>query len=376
MWTANGATTVTLLTYGSPIRRFFTSFFPEHLFPSSVDACARLAAERIGRFRWLNGYRPYDEIGAAIGLSDTGWTKEFSTQQAWRWKSLNHSDYWSDPEVRDRTVKQLAELAFSPMPLECPDASVEMVAALTGSNSHRKLIAQVLRWSTLAIVIGALGASLVSSILLRRDTLYEIRLHGGTVMEKGTETQATVSVSERLTIMERLRTAEQMRNNQPPQKDMFLTDAFHFDYVAAGAPHHVGLAFTHGGWPTETYDEAKFNLRINSTKLMNEALMHEGTKGQEMNTSVLSPGKVESLHTGKLEGVMLRYDPASPEFFVLPMFLPVPGEHWEVYFEAGALVIAFSVFYGLLAFLVYRGITLLIGDSLYIFSRKWPEIRS
>ena len=86
---------VTLITCGSPLRRFFFRFFPNHLFPEGARDCSTLIASRLAGFRWLNCYRPWDQVGTRLNLPKEAWASEHSTEQNSKLFSA-HINYWSD----------------------------------------------------------------------------------------------------------------------------------------------------------------------------------------------------------------------------------------------------------------------------------------
>ncbi len=111
VWTGN--TDVVLITMGSPLRRFFSRFFPDMVIPDDLNFSARLVANRVRSFSWLNCYRPFDQIGARLGL-DHSIGIEISTRQFNRFISA-HPNYWSDSIVRDKLLN-----AYSRMPTLVP----------------------------------------------------------------------------------------------------------------------------------------------------------------------------------------------------------------------------------------------------------------
>ncbi len=54
---------ITLITVGSPLRRFFFRFFPGLYIPATAGKCADDIARRLREFRWINAYRRLDYIG-------------------------------------------------------------------------------------------------------------------------------------------------------------------------------------------------------------------------------------------------------------------------------------------------------------------------
>ena len=89
---------VTLVTMGSPIRRLLVRFFPGVLFPPDVGLIADGIRARVGGLRWVNVYRPFDQIGGRLGLERANAGGEVSTGQ-WRRLGSAHINYWSDARV-------------------------------------------------------------------------------------------------------------------------------------------------------------------------------------------------------------------------------------------------------------------------------------
>jgi hypothetical protein len=111
---------VSLITLGSPYRRFFLRWLPGVLFdlrPSNT--VARIGA-RHRSFRWVNVYRPWDYVGTALKVRDTAFADR-STRQYLR---LNgHGDYWSDDVVLCTVRAALSALPLPSVPAEVPDAA-------------------------------------------------------------------------------------------------------------------------------------------------------------------------------------------------------------------------------------------------------------
>ena len=86
---------ITLVTCGSPLKRFFFSFFPERYFPSKATIAAMQVAAAHSEFRWINLYRPLDYVGSRLGLDKKLWLFEAAITQ----RRQLHSGYFSDVSV-------------------------------------------------------------------------------------------------------------------------------------------------------------------------------------------------------------------------------------------------------------------------------------
>ena len=103
---------ITLITMGSPLRRFFFRFFPNLFFPDTAAECAKQISSRHGAFRWINCYRPFDQIGTKLKLPVAAWIAEVCTSQFTKVLTA-HPGYWDDPVVRDCIVNQCHRVAFA-----------------------------------------------------------------------------------------------------------------------------------------------------------------------------------------------------------------------------------------------------------------------
>ena len=105
---------VTLVTGGSPLRRFFFRFLPHVLFPPSALAVGAVAAGRLAEFRWVNVYRRWDYVGRGLSIpAECG-----ADRCAGRWLRFvtSHSRYWDDPVVRTVVLGALAAAPVWPAP--------------------------------------------------------------------------------------------------------------------------------------------------------------------------------------------------------------------------------------------------------------------
>jgi hypothetical protein len=89
---------VLLVTMGSPLRRWFLTLYPGTLFPERMESVVDFVVRRLSELRWVNIYRPWDYLGAALDL------KPFSgrdiTTGIGQQRFFGHTDYWRDIDAR------------------------------------------------------------------------------------------------------------------------------------------------------------------------------------------------------------------------------------------------------------------------------------
>jgi len=83
-----------LVTAGSPIRRMFQGLLPGHLLPPDSISIIKRAREQFS-FRWLNYYRPFDGIGARLGLPEEDYCHEVRSPLI-RGPLSSHIGYWGE----------------------------------------------------------------------------------------------------------------------------------------------------------------------------------------------------------------------------------------------------------------------------------------
>ena len=112
---------VVLVTGGSPIRRLFGNFFPNQFFPNCPRDSACLLIEKYRDFRWINVFRPWDQIGASMRFDDPGLGTDICTKQ-WGKFLTAHLGYWSDQTVLNKVLPVLHETIPKPKYARCPDS--------------------------------------------------------------------------------------------------------------------------------------------------------------------------------------------------------------------------------------------------------------
>jgi len=143
------ADAVTLITFGSPLKRFFFRFFPNMLFPPSASECSRLIASRVGKFRWINCYRSRDYVGTTMGFGSEEYTLESKASNDKGFLQA-HLNYWADAEVRRLVMTRLADAPFGALPMgTCAWSEVERPL----DEGYRTLLDRVFWRLGLVIVI-------------------------------------------------------------------------------------------------------------------------------------------------------------------------------------------------------------------------------
>lgn len=102
---------LTFITMGSPLKRFFFRFFPNLCFPSSAESTFNILCKQYQSFRWINIYRPFDQVGAKINLPNTAYTSEINSKQ-FKGYFGSHINYFSDPLIRDILIDALNKIKF------------------------------------------------------------------------------------------------------------------------------------------------------------------------------------------------------------------------------------------------------------------------
>lgn len=144
---------VLLVTMGSPIRRFFQRFFPDYLFPGTPSQAATLVAARLLEYRWVNVYRPFDQIGTSLCFSPECAARDRSTGQ-WNVLLSAHVGYWNDPKVISSLEETLA--SAGPLPRSSnssPSASNLPIMFVTAGTIASVALVPILRLLALAIVV-------------------------------------------------------------------------------------------------------------------------------------------------------------------------------------------------------------------------------
>ena len=170
IWT--GADSVTLVTLGSPLKRFFFRFFPRLYFPRKANECAAIASAKLMRFRWVNCFRPKDQVGTSVGLAGAPSRIDVSTGQNSRFLSA-HPNYWNDPVVRDIILDTLVQVPFSSRPQQELEIKWQSKWSLPGVPSRgwtMKLITAILYLGIVSAPLGGLVSGIREQLRLRDES--------------------------------------------------------------------------------------------------------------------------------------------------------------------------------------------------------------
>lgn len=182
---------ITLITMGSPLRRFFFRFFPDLFFPAKASNCANALISRYAGFRWINCYRPWDQIGTRLSLPEHPWISEVCTQQ-WRKIISAHPGYWMDSRVRDIVVDKCRTMTFS------DGGTYKTVPTSFEVGFAGRSIVMKALWHVLvgAMMIAPLLGIVIGAKMYRAGLLHE-RSARRMLQSKGIETDAIVQYERR-----------------------------------------------------------------------------------------------------------------------------------------------------------------------------------
>jgi len=300
---------ITLITLGSPIRRFFMRFFPELFFPAPATAAAAAVAARVN-FRWINCYRPLDQVGTAIGLSGLAYCRDVSTNQ---WKRFwdAHLDYWSD----DHVASVIAE-ATSAAPMKLVDAEQSDQLALQHyiddgvdevEKFRQKVFAAICRVIAIAFLAAPVifgGAVVWSNYSQSVSEAAEV----GLIEASGTDTLAAVT---------------HWRKTIPLKGGADITDNFEINYTSLDGESRKS---------TITHND-RFAFEAASYQVNVEALLdHVRSHCSDVDPRPAKRITLKYDRRCRLEGIRLRYNPDAPDRFFCRTLqqIGVGGRYCEV----------------------------------------------
>ena len=239
-WTASDS--AVLVTFGSPIRRFFIRFFPRYLFPASVDASARIVASRLRHFTWINIHRRWDYVGSGLGLGRAGLGADICTGQGWRVLS-SHSNYWEDAVVIGALERQLR--AIIPVAREPQAVAPPHLMPVAGTSGIPGRVAQLAWKLALAVIVGAVALATFNFVQSRGTWRRGIEADLAQLRESGSQTLADVTYYETVeaatedhavTIQHFAFRLPELNRELPPiaisDSELYQEPAYRFDHLA------------------------------------------------------------------------------------------------------------------------------------------------
>ena len=192
---------ISLITLGSPYRRFFLSWLPGVLFDRRMSNTVGRISARCRSFRWLNVYRPWDYIGTSLRLADDAVGADRSTHQYLR---LNgHADYWSDAAVLSTIRPALTSLPLPTAPSDVPGP------AYVPPLDERDLSTKAPHFIWLAGALACLSVGwMVYSFVGQRSELAKTR---AAIDERGVRAQVFVAHREIPDVADEMLTAQEFQ---------------------------------------------------------------------------------------------------------------------------------------------------------------------
>lgn len=316
---------ITLITLGSPIRRFFMRFFPGLFFPASIATAAAEVAARVGRFRWINCYRPLDQVGAALGFSGIPYARDISTNQWGRiWDA--HPDYWSDDRVARVIWSAILETPMhSADALECEPLARRHYTVTQWVDVVEKfrqaVSAAILHFVAIAILVAfpvAMAVVAWSNYSLSLSKAAE----AGVIEATGISTLAVVTHWRETVVV--------------PNAGASFTDYYEITYKSLdGQAHETTIRyFEHGAFEKATY-------QANVDALFNYVKSH----CSDVDPRPLRRIELRSDRRYRCENVRLRYDLNAPDHFVLLDF-PAKRTWWDVLRDSAWQLVITILFLG------------------------------
>lgn len=348
-----GCWQITLITMGSPIRRFFMRFFPDLFFPAPATTAAAAVAARVN-FRWINCYRPLDQVGTAIGLSGLTYCRDVSTKQ-WKRVWSAHLDYWSDDHVA-RVIAGATNVA--PTKLVGAEQSDRLVFQHDIDDGVDEV--EQFRQKVFAAICGVIATAFLAAPLIFGGAVvwsnYSARVSEAALVAlieaTGIDTQASVT---------------HWRKTIPLKGAADITDNFEISYTPADGEIRKS---------TKSHND-RFAFEAASYEVNFEALLDYVRR----HCSDVDPRPAKRIalkydRRCRAEGIRLRYNSDVPDSFILPDFVP-DRSWWQVLRGSifQIIISLFALFMASLLVLVFLGPlgALLIGVNL----RKPPlKLRS
>jgi hypothetical protein len=320
VWTKTDS--VILVTMGSPIKRFFFRFFPDYLFPASIDGAARMAASRLGSFSWINVHRGLDYVGSGLGLQRHRLGTDICTGQ---WSKLlgAHSHYWNDDRVAGLLCRELDATTPVPATPPSPAAPVWLVPELATASAPRR-IADAARFVAVGLVLMAVGSAIATFVQSRGTWRRTIANTLAVIETSGLEAQADVTYHETV---------------EGSGEHRYLLH--HFVFAIPGQPDLPSIEIP----DNIVYDRhaSRFDYQALAAFILDDCRRSEEKRWWQVFRRTKG---IPCTRTG----IRIRYDPSHPDSFIVPGFPSRGGtstRFWEVvamlilgiFFAAGCFMV-------------------------------------
>ncbi|MGO6788713.1 hypothetical protein ACCS70_18840 [Rhizobium ruizarguesonis] len=325
----DGDAQVTLITLGSPIRRFFMRFFPGLFFPSSVKKAATAVSARMN-FRWINCYRPLDQVGTALGLSDLAYCRDVSTNQ---WKRIwdAHPDYWGDDCVAHAITKAIIATPMNLVDVEQRDRfAPQQYIVADGLDALEKFRQQVFAAICRVIAVAFLVAPVIVGAIAawsNYSTSLSEAAEADVIEATGINTLAAVT---------------HWRETIVVKGASDYIDHFKLTYKSLDGEDRA---------PTITYRYFGFLQKINYQANVEALVDHVRSHCSDVDPRPARRIEPQYHRKCRREDIPLRYDPNAPDRFVLPDF-PANRSWWDVIRDC-----AFSTFATFLSLYFFGSLT-------------------
>jgi hypothetical protein len=338
-WSPNAQ--VTLITLGSPLRRFFMRFFPGLYFPTSATKAATSVLARVN-FRWINCYRPFDQVGAALGLNDLANCRDVSTNQFTKILDA-HPDYWSDDRVAFVLLRALAVTPMRPR-----DLGVHSVNQKYMTSNDWDVIEKA-RQKAVNVILRVIGFVFLCSPIVGGV------IGGWSSYSRGLKEAAEVHLID-VSGKDTLAAVKHWRTGTPR---LGLSEHFHVSYKSFDGEARSRTIVSKSYMPLHQ-DSYQINFKALFEYVRNNCSDVDSKPHLRIN--------LKYYRQCQREGIRLRYDLSAPDRFILPDFLI----KWSWWSAIWILVSSFSaaflicVFVGLLTFIsLVPFVTIMLGVSVF-----------
>ncbi len=315
---------VLLVTMGSPLRRFFFRFLPDLYFPPSADGIGDAAAARVGSLRWVNVYRPWDQVGATLGLTRQGSTERSSRQ--WGRILTAHSNYWSDSAVHVRAYQAIRDIEARQGRGWQPNADwLTENAVMHLAEEHKP--------PGVAIYLFLTALLLAATPILFGVTSGVSRSQWNDILTQKEEDLERHGVIADASVVHRVIFYNTSNSSMPLQQRVYVVEFFEFRFRPLGGAEIVKKMELSRG-PTQNNEERFFDPKALSSTM--------DAKGEPL----LGQTDGRAVMVGRrLNHVLLKYDPgelADPDamWILLPDFPPQP----RTWLGHAQVIVVFSLF--------------------------------